>query len=503
MNILPRNIVIAGGGTAGWMTAAALARWLSRSKACKIRLVESPEIRTVGVGEATIPPIRAFNQFLGLDEGEFLRETQATYKLSIQFRDWLRLGHSYYHPFGIHGLSSDFFVHLHQYWLKLRQDGDPTPLDAYSLCAVASELNRCADTAPDPKSVFASWSSAYHFDAALYAQYLRRYAERLGVERIEAKIEDVCLNGETGNIEALALDGGRRLEADFFIDCTGFRALLIGQALQTPYEEWTHWLPCDRAWTVHSAKAEPITPYTRATAQKAGWQWRIPLQHRIGNGYVYSSKYTSDDEAKATLLANLDTKALVEPWQLRFTTGRRIKFWNKNCVAVGLSSGFLEPLESTSIHLIQSSILTLLVNFPSRDGDEADAAQYNRNIARDFENIRDFVILHYHATERTDSPFWDYVRTMTIPDTLRERIELFKSHGRVPPPSPYEVFKFAEWIAVMVGQNIIPRSYDPMVDMDDMGEMGRRFAAMRAEIRRIVETLPTHEDFIARRIGGR
>jgi len=501
VSILPRSIVIAGGGTAGWMAAAALSRWLLKTKACQVTLVESPEIRTVGVGEATIPPIRAFNEFLGIDEADFFRQTQATYKLSIQFRDWLRLGHTYYHPFGVHGTTPDF-AHLHQFWLKLRQLGDTTPFDDYSLCAVASMLNKCADASPDPKSIFSTLGSAYQFDAALYAQYLRRYAEQRGVARIEGKIADVQLRGSDGHIEALMLDGGRRLDADFFIDCTGFRALLIGQALKTPYEEWTHWLPCDRAYTVHSARAEPLTPYTRSTAQKAGWQWRIPLQHRIGNGYVYSSKYIGDEEAMASLLANLDTQALGEPWQLRFTTGRRTKFWNKNCVAVGLSSGFLEPLESTSIHLIQSSILTLLVNFPSLTGDEADAAQYNRNIAQDFENIRDFVILHYKATERNDSPFWDYVRAMDVPETLQQKIDLFRSHGRVPPPSTYDVFKYSEWIAVMLGQNIIPRAYDPMVDVEDIDEVRRRFAAMRAHIRMTAEALPTHDEFIARRIGG-
>ncbi|HEY2033365.1 MAG TPA: tryptophan halogenase family protein [Rhizomicrobium sp.] len=502
MGILPRSIVIAGGGTAGWMAAAALSRWLIKTKDCKIRLVESPDIRTVGVGEATIPPIRAFNEFLGIDEGEFLRETKATYKLSIQFRDWLRLGHTYYHPFGSYGTTPNF-AHLHQYWLKLHQLGDTASLDDYSLCAVASMLDKCAETSPDPKSIFSTWGSAYQFDAVLYAQYLRRYAERLGVERIEGKILDVQMRGSDGYIESLLLDGDRRLEADFFIDCTGFRGLLIEQALKTGYEDWTHWLPCDRAYTVHSASADVLTPYTRSTAQKAGWQWRIPLQHRIGNGYVYSSKYISDEDAVSSLLANLDTKATGEPWQLRFVTGRRKKFWNKNCVAVGLASGFLEPLESTSIHLIQSSILTLLVNFPSLAGDGPDAEQYNRNLTQDFENIRDFVILHYKATERNDSPFWDYVRTMEVPETLQRRIDLFRSHGRVPPHTIYDVFKFSEWIAVMIGQNIIPRSYDPIVDVEDIDEVRQRFAAMRAEIRKVAEALPSHAEYIARRMGSR
>jgi tryptophan 7-halogenase len=492
---LPRRIAIAGGGTAGWMAAAALSRRLGRH--CLIHLIESPDIRTVGVGEATVPPIRGFNDFLGIDERDFLRQTQATYKLSIQFRDWLRLGHTYYHPFGGLGVGQDL-DHLHQYWLKLRQHGDGTPLDDYSLCAVASMLNKCAEQSRDPNSIFSAWSSAYQFDASLYARYLRQYAEQRGVVRIERKIVDVSLRGEDGYIEALQLDGGERVEADFFIDCTGFRGLLIEQALNTGYEDWTRWLPCDRAYTVHCGGAGELTPYTRATALKAGWQWRIPLQHRTGNGHVYCSRYISDDDAVAALLANLDAPALGDPWQLKFTTGRRKKFWNKNCVAVGLASGFIEPLESTSIHLIQSSILTLLINFPSRSGDVADADQYNRNIALDFENIRDFVILHYHANERNDSPFWDEVRKMEIPDTLKYRVELFRSHGRIPPRTPYDLFDLGDWIAVLIGQNVIPQSYDPLVNLHDVADVRKRLETMRAQIRHAVQALPTHSEFIAR-----
>ncbi|MDE1937704.1 MAG: tryptophan 7-halogenase [Alphaproteobacteria bacterium] len=492
---LPRNIIIAGGGTAGWMAAAALARRVGRH--CAIRLIESSDIRTVGVGEATVPPIRGFNQFLGIDEKDFVRQTQATYKLSIQFCDWLRLGHTYYHPFGAHGTKRDF-AHLHQYWLKLRQFGDTTSLDEYSLCAVASMFNKCAEQSPDPASIFSSWSSAYQFDASLYAKYLRAYAERLGVERVEGKIVDVRLRGEDGYIEALQLEGDRRIDGDFFIDCTGFRGLLIEQALKTGYEDWSHWLPCDRAYTVHCGTAGELTPYTRATALKAGWQWRIPLQHRTGNGYVYCSRYINDDEAAASLLANLDAPALGDPWQLRFTTGRRKKFWNKNCVAVGLASGFIEPLESTSIHLIQSGILTLLLNFPSLSGDAADAEQYNRNIALDYESIRDFVVLHYNATERNDTPFWDYVRTMEIPDTLQQRLEYFRSHARIPPRTPYDLFEFTDWIAVLIGQNVMPRSYDPLIDMYDVAEVRKQLADMRAQIRQTVQSLPSHRDFITR-----
>ncbi len=492
---LPRSIAIAGGGTAGWMAAAALSRALGRH--CQIRLIESADIRTVGVGEATVPPIRDFNALLGIDEADFLRQTQATYKLSVQFRDWLRLGHTYYHPFGVHGTSRDN-VHLHQYWLKMHQLGDTASLDEYSLCSMASMLNRCAQHSPDPHSIFSTWSSAYQFDASLYAQYLRKYAERLGVERLERKIVDVELRGEDGYIAALRLDGGERIEADLFLDCTGFRGLLIEQALKTGYEDWTKWLPCDRAYTIHSASASELTPYTRATALSAGWQWRIPLQHRIGNGYVYCSKYISDEDALQSFLGNLDTPALGTPWQLKFTTGRRKIFWNKNCVAIGLASGFIEPLESTSIHMIQSSILTLLDYFPSRNADPADVAQYNRSIAHEFESIRDFIVLHYNATERNDSPFWDYVRTMDIPETLRWRLDLFRSHGRIPPKMPYDLWALTDWIAVLIGQNVIPRSYEPLVDVQDIEDVRKRMSKMRTTIRETAQALPTQEEFIAR-----
>lgn len=500
MDNLPRTIVIAGGGTAGWMSAAALSRRLGRH--CSIRLIESPDIRTVGVGEATVPPIRGFNHFLGIAEGDFLRETQATYKLSIEFRDWLRLGHTYYHPFGSLGTKPSI-DQLHQFWLKLRQLGDDMPpLDEYSLCSLASMHNKCAQQSSDPKSIFSMWSSAYQFDAALYAKYLRQYSERLGVEQLEGRIVDVQLRGEDGYIEALLLEGGERIEGDFFIDCTGFRGLLIEQALHTGYEDWSHWLPCDRAYTVHCGTAGELTPYTRATALKAGWQWRIPLQHRTGNGYVYCSKYISDEDAVAALLANLDAPALGDPWQLKFTTGVRKKFWNKNCVAVGLASGFIEPLESTSIHMIQSSILTLLLNFPARTPNSADMDQYNRNIALRFEDIRDFIIFHYNATERNDSPFWDYVRTMELPASLKQRIDLFRSHGRVPPRHPYELFDLADWVPCMIGQNVMPQSYDPLVDLHDIDDVRKQLKDMRDEIRRTVQALPTHSEYLQRIMKG-
>ncbi|MDE2184296.1 MAG: tryptophan 7-halogenase, partial [Alphaproteobacteria bacterium] len=492
-------IAIAGGGTAGWMAAAALARTV-RGR-CAIRLVESPDIAAIGVGEATVPPIHAFNAFLGLDEGEFLRATKATYKLAIQFRDWTRLGHSYFHPFGIFGTGRED-SHLYQYWLKLRALGDDTPLDDYSLCATAAGLNKCARSTGDPRSIFSTVATAFHFDASLYAQFLRRYSEGLGVERIEGKIAGVPLRGEDGFIEALVLDDGRRIEADYFVDCTGFRGLLIEQALKTGYEEWTRWLPCDRAFAVHSAEMEEYPPYTRATALGAGWQWRIPLQHRTGNGYVYSSAHSSDDEAVCTLLANLEGPATSEPKPLRFVTGRRRKAWNRNCIAIGLSSGFIEPLESTSIHLIQSSVLAFVDIFPGPRPDPTEVEHYDRLVAHETEAVRDFVILHYKANGRDDAALWRDCRAMAVPDSLSGRMELFRSHGRVPAQAPYDLFGMANWVAVLLGQDVMPRRYEPLVDIHDIDEVRRRMLGTRQQVRQAAMALPGHRAFIARMTGA-
>ena len=418
-----QDIVIVGGGTAGWMTAAALSKVLGG--AYRIRLVESDEIGIVGVGEATIPMIKLYNQALDLDENEFVRQTKGSFKLGIEFRDWGRLGDNYVHGFGKIGQDLGLVAFYH-YWLKLHHAGKAAPLEDYSINTAACRHGKFMRAVTDrPNSPLADIAYAYHFDAGLYGQFLRRYAEARGVQRIEGKVVDVQLHAETGFVESVTLDRGERIEGQLFIDCSGFRGLLIEQALKTGYIDWTHWLPCDRALAVPCVNAAGgITPYTRSTARSAGWQWRIPLQHRIGNGYVYSSQFISDDEAAATLLANLDGKPLDDPRPLRFVTGKRRKFWSRNVIAVGLSSGFMEPLESTSIHLIQSAIARITAFFPHAGFNQADIDTFNAHSDFEFDRIRDFLIAHYHATERDDTPFWDHCRTMTIPDSLQQRLEL-------------------------------------------------------------------------------
>jgi tryptophan 7-halogenase len=475
------------------MTAAALAKVL-RGKV-KIRLVESEEIGTVGVGEATIPMIQLYNKVLELDENEFVRETRATFKLGIEFVDWGRLGDRYMHGFGRFGQDL-WTVPFDQYWQKMYQAGQAPDLEQFSITRMAALANRFMRPAADlPNSPLADIAYAFHFDASLYARYLRRYAEARGVERIEGKITDVLVQGLSGRIDALLLDGGRRVEGQLFVDCTGFRGLLIEQALKTGFEDWSHWLPCDRAVALPCDSTPALLPYTRATARTAGWQWRIPLQHRIGNGHVFCSRFISEDEATAVLLANLDGAPQAEPRTLRFTAGMRKKAWNGNCVSIGLANGFLEPLESTSIHMIQSAISRLIALFPARGFDALDIDEFNRQSRFEWERIRDFIILHYHLTQRDDTPFWSRCRTMEVPETLARRMALYRSHGRIVRDNN-ELFAEVGWLQVMHGQGLRASGYHPLADLIDDAETADYLNSVREVIAKCVEVMPDHRDFI-------
>lgn len=488
-----REILIVGGGTAGWMCAAAMTRLPA---GVRVRLVESEEIGTVGVGEATIPPIASFNARLGIKEADFLKATQGTFKLGIEFVDWGRRGDRYVHPFGEVGLDMEG-VKFHQYWLRQRQAGDPTPIEDYCLSAVAARLGRFTPGSPDPQTVLSSLRHAYHFDAGLYARFLRSFSETRGVERLEGKVASVDLRAEDGFVRSIQLEDGRRLDADLFIDCTGFRGLLIEGALNSGYDDWSHWLPCDRALALPCENTSPLTPFTRATADCAGWRWRIPLQHRTGNGHVYSSGFTTDEEASRALLDGLDGAPLGAPRPLRFTTGRRRRQWIKNCVSLGLSSGFLEPLESTSIHLIQSGISRLMALFPDNRFDPALSETFNTLSRIQFEQVRDFIILHYKATQRDDTDFWRHVGAMAVPETLARRIALFRSGGRFMRDGD-ELFNEASWVAVMTGQNVLPDDHDPLADGMAASLLSQKLAGLRGIIGKTAQAMPTHEAFIAR-----
>jgi tryptophan halogenase len=497
-----RKIVIVGGGTSGWMSAAVLARMIEHA-GVSVTLIESDEIGTVGVGEATIPSIRTFNALLGLDENDFVRNTQGTFKLGIEFVDWYRQGSRYIHPFGNYGLDLHA-IKFHQFWLKLKQLGDSAlgDIGEYNLCAQAAALNRFTRPKGGPESVLASLGYAFHFDAGLYAQYLRKYAESRGVRRIEGKIVDVCLRPDDGFITSVVLEGGRTVTGELFLDCSGFRSLLVGQTFNIGFEDWSHWLPCNRAVAVPCESTSALLPYTRSTADAAGWRWRIPLQHRTGNGYVYCSDFIGDDDARTRLLAGLDGVAKAEARVLKFTAGCRRKFWEKNCVAIGLAGGFLEPLESTSIHLVQTGIAKLMTLFPDCSFSTAEIDAYNGYALREYERIRDFLILHYKATQRDDTPFWRRCRDMSIPESLQQKINLFSSKGRAL-PAPDDLFTEHSWIAVMLGQGIEPGGYDPLVDSLPLESLRRFVGHAKDMVTKTARAMPLHRDFIDQHCNAR
>jgi tryptophan halogenase len=489
----PVRIVIAGGGTAGWMTAAALGHFLDRG--FTVTLVESEEIGTVGVGEATIPQIRMFNQALGIDEDAFIRATQATFKLAIEFVGWSQPGDRYMHAFGDVGRDVGLCA-FHHYWSRARRLGLAGPHGDYAINDIAARAGRMHRGAPLTSRNVPEMPRAFHFDAGLYAAFLRQFAEARGVVRREGQIGEVRQDGQSGDITALVLASGEAIAGDLFIDCTGFRGLLIGGVMGSGYVDWSHWLPCDRALAVPSGRVQDFTPYTRATAHDAGWQWRIPLQHRTGNGRVYCSAFTSDEAAAESLLANLDAPALADPKPIRFTTGRRAEAWRGNVIAVGLASGFLEPLESTSIHLIQTAISRILKLLPGKNQTEAARREYNRQFTFEMERIRDFIVLHYHVNQRPE-PFWQAMRAMALPDTLEDRIELFRANGHITRHGD-ELFGEVGWFQVMAGQGIVPQASHGLAETIDEADLKAYLETLNGLYRREVERYPAHADFIAR-----
>lgn len=485
-----KKIVILGGGTAGWITAALTKKLLGN--AVDIELVESEAIGTVGVGEATIPPIQLLNTVLGIHEAEFMRETQATIKLAIKFENWKQQGHSYYHSFGVAGKGLAF-CHFHHLLKKVGQLNDDSHLWQYDLNYLCAEAGKFAKI--NTKDPIIDMPYAYHFDAGLYAKFLRKFSEKMGVKRTEGLVETVEQCRESGFISRLNLQNGQQVSGDLFIDCSGFKGVLIQEKLRTGYEDWSHWLQCDSAIAVPSKRLAQTLPYTRSIAHSAGWQWRIPLQHRNGNGLVYSSAHLSEQKAIDTLMGHLDTEPLADPKLIRFQTGRRYKQWNKNVVAVGLSSGFLEPLESTSIHLIQSAVVRLVHLFPHDGISEQLAEEYNRQSQIEFEQIRDFLILHYHVTERSDSVFWRDMQAMEIPDSLKNKIELFKQDGRLF-REQNDLFLESSWLQVMLGQGLIPKDYHPVANSMTESQIHQMLSKIKNIKNEPVSKLPTHDDFI-------
>jgi tryptophan halogenase len=486
-----RRIVVAGGGTAGWMAAAAISRVMGR--AVEVTLVESDAIGTIGVGESTIPPLITFNRLLGINEAEFMRATQATFKLGIAFDGWKQAGDSYFHSFGLTG-TDHWAAGFQHYWLNGQTRGHAQPYDDYCLELIAAREGKFAHL-PDDRMNY-----AYQLDSTLYGRFLRRMAEADGARRIEGKIAQVQLDGESGDIAALVLESGLRIEGDLFLDCTGFRALLIEQALHAGFDDWTHYLPCDSAIAVQTESVAPAVPFTRAMAHDAGWQWRIPLQHRVGNGIVYCSRYLDHDAALDRLLGNVEGRVSTQPNRLRFVTGARRKQWHRNCLALGLSGGFMEPLESTSIHLIQRAILRLIRMMPAGEISPRDIAEFNDQQYTDMLQIRDFLILHYKVTDRRDSPFWRQCAAMEIPDSLAQKIELFRETGRVFRKNE-ELFAENSWVQVMLGQGIVPRSHHPIAAKLSDDDMSRLLSTLRQNVATTIRGLPGHADYVARYCG--
>jgi tryptophan halogenase len=493
----PLRVVVVGGGTAGWMCAAGMRRQL-RSEDYSVTLIESDEIGTVGVGEATLPHIKIFNDMLGLDEAQFMRETRATFKLGIQFCDWDQPGDCYIHPFGAFGEPWGG-VEFQHHWLRARLAGRAHfPLQDYSYSVVAARNNAFEFPNEDRKSIRSTYAYAYHFDAGLYAAYLRTWALERGVRRVEGRVCDVSRHAGSGDLQELTLKSGERIGGDLFIDCSGFRCLLLGNIMGVPWQDWTHWLPCDRALAAPSKRVGALTPYTRATARRAGWTWRIPLQHRTGNGYVYSSQFINDADAQDALLAVLGGAAQAEPRPLRFSPGRRERAWCGNCVAIGLASGFLEPLESTSIYLIQAAVIDL-INLMPRPGAGVDprlVAEFNRLNEMQYERIRDFLVLHYTANRRLGEPLWDYVRSMPLPDSLVHKLQLFRARAAAP-NYQYGLFARDSWLSVLIGQGIYPRGYDRLADAFTLTTLEQRLGEFRHRIQTNVDAMSPHGAFIA------
>ncbi len=494
MNSLQR-ILIAGGGSSGWMTAALLARMFQGLY--EVVLVESADIGTIGVGEATIPAIKKYNELLGLDENEFMQRTQGSFKLGIQFENWQRQGESYIHGFGVIGQDWEW-LRMHHYWLHAHGQGRAGDFAAYSINTAAALKNKFVRAQGKMgDSPLGHIAHAFHMDAALFARFLSGYAQDRGVRRREGKIVDVTLRPDDGFIESVTMDDGEVIGADLFIDCSGFRGLFINQALGVGFEDWSHWLPCDRAVAVPCARSEAFTPYTRSIAHSAGWQWRIPLQHRTGNGHVFSTRFMDDAEAERILLANIDGEPLANPFKVDFKAGKRQQLWHKNCVAIGLAGGFLEPLESTSLQLVQSGIVRLIRLLPDGGFHPANAAEFNRQTDFEFERIRDFIILHYKATERDDSPFWDHCRTMEVPETLQRKIDLWMANARIFREDE-ELFSEESWIQVFIGQGMIPRGYDPMVKIKSDVQINQFLGNIQSVIGKCVDVMPSHAEYVAK-----